>query len=284
MSVGDYKEHWGHVVGAAGYTGEDGAGVSIIWNYPNADYVTTKNQGPEMGHIVAPNADVAIVSGDFNGSVICNAAYSQSEGHVWGYHGGKLTTTSEGFTAQKTVNNALPTNGQKYKFMLEELKWDSEANNFTWQKIEEKENNGQRIAFNEIHYNVPDINGHYINKKTETHNGINRVTGITCLYRITEEPETVTDGLSPDPTQYYIKVDVKVTYNDTNDDVSVTDTTVYHKQANPDEADNYTPTAGKTAEQIVELTNDGFSIREIASTLDVSKSSVHRFLREKSVD
>jgi RecA-family ATPase len=38
------------------------------------------------------------------------------------------------------------------------------------------------------------------------------------------------------------------------------------------------------AEQIVELTNDGFSIREIASTLDVSKSSVHRFLREKSVD
>ena len=216
--------------GGASYDGlqgvENGAGMSIVLNYPNATLV--KDHGNTVfGHVIAPRGLVE-TNFQYNGTLVGNNVHtgSQAEGHLWPYRGGKLLTSSEGFVAQKTVNNALPTEGQMYEFILEELKWDSTRNDFSWQEIERKTNSGQRIVFTEINYSVPNVDGHYIASERDENN--NLLKSVTYYYRITEDPVSVTDGCNPDRTQYYIKVVVNVEYN--GDDTVVTDTKEYFKQ------------------------------------------------------
>ena len=224
---------------------ENGAGMSVVFNYPYATNVSLAMGGSHYGHVVAPNA-MLYMDYQYNGCLVANAVRTSgdAEGHVWPYKGGKLVTSAEGFAAQKTVNDALPTAGQVYEFTLEELKWVS-GDTFSWQVIETKQNNGQRVAFTQINYSVPPVDGHYIEKETERVGGTERIKSVTYYYRITENPLSVTDGCNPDLTQYYIKVVVNVKYDGEN--IKVTDTTVYHKQAFSGDA-SYKPNPTTPAE------------------------------------
>ncbi len=221
---------------------ENAAGISIVYDFPYASNVTFANT-PEFGHVIAPRAYIEAAGGDYNGALVGNAvkAYQGAEGHMWPYRGGKLVTSSEGFVAQKTVNNALPTVGQVYTFILDELKWSDSENDFTWQTIETKQNSGQRIVFSDINYGVPTA-GHNINEIKDSNN---RITSVTHYYRITEDPVSVTDGCNPDPTQYYIKVVVNVDYD--GDNTTVTDTEEFFVRPYPEDDSGYVADLDATA-------------------------------------
>ena len=42
------------------------------------------------GHIVAPFADISLTGGNYNGCIIAASVKTNSEGHMWSYHGKKL--------------------------------------------------------------------------------------------------------------------------------------------------------------------------------------------------
>lgn len=57
-------------------------GMKLIWNIPNATEVTTEYL---PGHVVAPNANVKINGGNFEGSYIVKSLTSNAEGHFYPY-------------------------------------------------------------------------------------------------------------------------------------------------------------------------------------------------------
>lgn len=57
-------------------------GMKLIWNIPNATEVTTECL---PGHVVAPNANVKINGGNFEGSYIAKSLTSNAEGHFYPY-------------------------------------------------------------------------------------------------------------------------------------------------------------------------------------------------------
>lgn len=57
-------------------------GMKLIWNIPNATEVTTEYL---PGHVVAPNANVKINGGNFEGSYIVKNLVSNAEGHFYPY-------------------------------------------------------------------------------------------------------------------------------------------------------------------------------------------------------
>lgn len=57
-------------------------GMKLIWNIPNATEVTTEYL---PGHVVAPNANVKINGGNFEGSYIVKSLVSNAEGHFCPY-------------------------------------------------------------------------------------------------------------------------------------------------------------------------------------------------------
>ncbi|MBR2187811.1 MAG: choice-of-anchor A family protein [Eubacterium sp.] len=69
-------------------TNEDNEDMPIIFNFPNAtSVIVPSDMTPSFGHILAPNADVTIKSGNFNGMVVCNNFATYGEGHLRNYHG-----------------------------------------------------------------------------------------------------------------------------------------------------------------------------------------------------
>lgn len=57
-------------------------GMKLIWNIPNATKVVTEYL---PGHVVAPNANVKINGGNFEGSYIVKSLVSNAEGHFYPY-------------------------------------------------------------------------------------------------------------------------------------------------------------------------------------------------------
>lgn len=57
-------------------------GMKLIWNIPNATEVVTEYL---PGHVVAPNANVKINGGNFEGSYIVKSLVSNAEGHFYPY-------------------------------------------------------------------------------------------------------------------------------------------------------------------------------------------------------
>lgn len=57
-------------------------GMKLIWNIPNATEVVTEYL---PGHVVAPNANVKINGGNFEGSYIAKSLVSNAEGHFYPY-------------------------------------------------------------------------------------------------------------------------------------------------------------------------------------------------------
>ena len=130
---------------------EDESGIPIVFNLPNASAVNIDSiSTPVFGHVIAPNAEINMPTGNYNGCFIGNGMSIGGEGHRWPYDGGSLIPTSTGFTAIKTVNGETPTANQVFNFNLSEFK-DNE-----WKSKETKTNNGSVIKFSDIQYSTDD--------------------------------------------------------------------------------------------------------------------------------
>ncbi|MDY3233729.1 MAG: collagen-binding domain-containing protein [Erysipelotrichaceae bacterium] len=67
------------------------SGAGIVFAFPNASEVTNEGYGHSItGHIVAPFADISLTGGNYNGCIIAASVKTNSEGHMWSYHGKKL--------------------------------------------------------------------------------------------------------------------------------------------------------------------------------------------------
>ena len=86
-------------------------GTSILFNLPNAEEFTWKMENgqsmahPWVGHIVAPNADVDLHSGNYAGTVICKNFVTTGENHVFAYHGKEITTSKYAIPVQKFLRD-----------------------------------------------------------------------------------------------------------------------------------------------------------------------------------
>lgn len=162
---------------------EDESGIPIAFNLPNASAVNIDSiSTPVFGHVIAPNAEINMPTGNYNGCFIGNGMSIGGEGHRWPYDGGSLIPTSTGFTAIKTVNGETPTANQVFNFNLSEFK-DNE-----WKSKETKTNNGSVIKFSDIQYSTDDeIGDHW--------------------YFISED-QTPVEGYELSTKQYLVKVNV----------------------------------------------------------------------------
>lgn len=162
---------------------EDESGIPIVFNLPNASAVNIDSiSTPVFGHVIVPNAEINMPTGNYNGCFIGNGMSIGGEGHRWPYDGGSLIPTSTGFTAIKTVNGETPTANQVFNFNLSEFK-DNE-----WKSKETKTNNGSVIKFSDIQYSTDDeIGDHW--------------------YLISED-QTPVEGYELSTKQYLVKVNV----------------------------------------------------------------------------
>lgn len=66
-------------------------GTNILWVFPNATKLHIGSTSL-FGHILAPNANVTLDSGNYNGCIVAKSLTSQAEGHKWGYSGSFIKT------------------------------------------------------------------------------------------------------------------------------------------------------------------------------------------------
>ena len=78
-------------------------GSSIVWNYPNVDEIIIPSIS-WVGHVIAPNAHVNQLGGNYNGTIICNSLESEAEGHIYRY-GASTTAADEVFVVTKIWND-----------------------------------------------------------------------------------------------------------------------------------------------------------------------------------
>lgn len=162
---------------------EDGDNMPIAFNLPNASQVNIADYAtPVMGHVIAPNANIYVQTGNYNGCIVGQKMTINGEGHMWPYRGGSLIPAATGFTAIKTVNGETPTADQVFNFKLSEFKDNA------WKQKETKSNNGSAIKFSDIQYSSDDdIGDHW--------------------YLISED-QTPVAGYELSTKQYLVKVNV----------------------------------------------------------------------------
>lgn len=120
---------------------ESGMEGSLVYLLPDASKVTGT---AVSGHIVAPEAEVKIDGGYFNGCVIARKLRADAEMHMWPYNGQLLEQFS--LQATKMVDDQVPTESQVFSFTLYE--W----NGSSWIEKETRQNEGSRISFSMVSY------------------------------------------------------------------------------------------------------------------------------------
>ena len=149
----------------------------VVFNMPNATYV--KAESSIIGTVICPNAEFCIGSTS-TGWLVANKVTNGGEWHgVWQeMPDSDYIPTGYKFAATKTVNGAVPSDGELFTFELEEYV------NGSWQVVQTKENVGSAINFDEIRF---------------TSDG-------THFYRVSEKAGT--GDYSYDTTKYIVRLDV----------------------------------------------------------------------------
>lgn len=100
---------------------ETGEAISVMILCPSVPKITIVNEKKLTGHLVAPDADVTIKSGDYNGTVIAKNVDSAAEGHMWPFRGLKTPGTAN-FEFKKTVNGFNLRDGLNFNFKAEAVR------------------------------------------------------------------------------------------------------------------------------------------------------------------
>ena len=203
-------------------TKEDGKGMSLVWNYPNAAQV---NLGaavtPFFGHIVAPKAYINVEGGNYSGCMVGNKVSSAGEGHLYPYNGGKLIKTDIGFQASKTVDEMPPEEDKLFYFDLAELNQDGSLGETPgeWITKETAKNETGSVQFDEIDYTDPG----------------------TYYYRISERQSSVFSDIKLDTTEYIVKTVVTSQIDGADNKLVVESQTYYRVPENvTDYVESYT--------------------------------------------
>lgn len=223
---------------------ETGNGTSIVWNFPYASSVTlpTQNWG---GHVVAPNADVRMNSGNYGGAIIGKTVNLGAEGHLWSYRGDYLIDTYAEIIAEKTVDGAAPAKNEQFRFTLTQLGGPAEIlmNPITVQ------NDGSEISFGQLGYSAAG----------------------TYFYRIEEAAEETADAESEydyDVTKYLVEITVSAEIEGENLRMSHSEP-VYYKIAK-DGSGTKSVTVGNTVYSVTEAGAAVFDNRKKTDETSVS--------------
>ena len=155
LGKGTYTSPKVQINGVDLQTVEDGSGMSLLWNYPNAQRVNVTNEvTPEFGHIVAPKAYVDVQGGNNSGCMVGNKVRSAGEGHLYPYTGATLLGFYGDMNFQKTVNGGKPTARQKYRFILEKLSPQLTNAEYNSRLAKITEENGEQKVFWEIQQTI----------------------------------------------------------------------------------------------------------------------------------
>lgn len=83
-------------------------GTNILWVFPNATKLHIGSTSL-FGHVIAPNADVTLDSGNYNGCIVAKSLTSQAEGHKWGYSGSFIKADDKPAPTPKPTEEPKPT-------------------------------------------------------------------------------------------------------------------------------------------------------------------------------
>lgn len=83
-------------------------GTNILWVFPNAAKLHIGSTSL-FGHVIAPNADVTLDSGNYNGCIVAKSLTSQAEGHKWGYSGSFIKADDKPAPTPKPTEEPKPT-------------------------------------------------------------------------------------------------------------------------------------------------------------------------------
>ena len=83
-------------------------GTNILWVFPNATKLHIGSTSL-FGHVISPNADVQVDSGNFNGCIVAKSLTSQAEGHKWGYSGTFIKADDKPAPTPKPTEEPKPT-------------------------------------------------------------------------------------------------------------------------------------------------------------------------------
>ena len=86
-------------------------GTSLVWNFGDAASVQLPTQN-WLGHVIAPDAAVSQMSGNYNGCIICHSLYSSAEGHLYNYASDD-TSWETVFSVQKVWNDGNDADGMR---------------------------------------------------------------------------------------------------------------------------------------------------------------------------
>ena len=180
---------------------DNGDGISVVYNFPNAAKIEQFSTAPEYGHVIAPKADAVITSGNYNGCMVVNSMYSKSEGHLSPYRGGTIVGFFAKLNLSKTVNGDTPSDRQQFDFILEELTTD-EINEPDYNRL-----HNQGISDNEIFFERLGI----ISNEGEniTFDKVPFMHAGTYYFRVYEDQSKPRTNYTLDPDQYLLEVHVK---------------------------------------------------------------------------
>lgn len=194
-------------------------GMKLIWNFPEATSVTATSLG---GHLVAPNADVRLDGGNFEGNIIAKSVSASAEGHFFSYGNGgdeepeEPTTPDPGEDTKTATIKLIKTGGfgalVGAKFTLYSSYADSSTNT-VYSKTSGDESKYKNVA-TEIDY---DTSSATYKKAVVTFDVTAPTEQDSVTYYLKETAVPDNSGYTLNDTVYYCKVskDGKVTYSTT---------------------------------------------------------------------
>ena len=191
-------------------TSETGEGMSVVYNYPNCTGTVVGPDASEFGHVVAPKALIKITVGNYSGTMVGNNVYlgGRAEGHLYPYRGEILIGFYGDLEFNKKVNNATPTDLQKYTFALVRLNnaiKKTEDNSKFWEELQTTKNEGGTFTFTDVHFSRQGDYYFKVYEKPSTQEGVT-IDNKEYLIKVSVGATTTSDGkvvYSIDSAKYY---------------------------------------------------------------------------------